>query len=413
MTHISHKIKNLNLNYEKHFGLKKENNYYKVNPTNNIPEITLLINEETYLPVNVVNSYLINRHLVGKTNSNFECRALRLYFDFLEAIELEWDQGSNYIHKRPLSMFGKYLKQSFEDGDISGTTALNYFNSVSHFYKYYLTEGYDFKESPVTFTQKSIKVFSNSLTNHINSFEVEIDISDCKPNIPNDAKSTELKPFTVEEYELLFDKLKTHSTKDLMLICLLSANTGLRVNEIADLRLDMITSYSNEDVFDLYVGSQVGHKTKGNKNGIIKVSGKIMSLLNKHIESTDYLKRLRKYKNERPPVFITIRGNAFTSQTISVMFSAFVKEYIKSTNPEFNHKFHDLRVHFGVNTMKASLDSDMKKEQALAYVQNQMRHKDIKTTMEYLEYWTHSVVIEKRTALQDSILNDLYNNLDK
>ena len=63
--------------------------------------------------------------------------------------------------------------------------------------------------------------------------------------------------------------------------------------------------------------------------------------------------------------------------------------------------------------MKACLDSKMSREQALAYVQNQMRHKDIKTTTEYLEYWTHSVVIEKRTELQDSVLNDIYNNLGK
>ena len=171
MTFISHRVKNLKLNYEQYFGLKKEKNYYLINPTNNIPELTVLINEETFLPVNVVNSYLIHRYLLGKTNSNFECRALRLYFDFLEIMELEWDKGSNYIHKRPLSMFGKYLKEAFEDGEISGTTAVSYFNSVSRFYKYYLTEGYKFKGVPVTFTQKTVKAFSTSLKNHINKFE--------------------------------------------------------------------------------------------------------------------------------------------------------------------------------------------------------------------------------------------------
>jgi len=33
--------------------------------------------------------------------------------------------------------------------------------------------------------------------------------------------------------------------------------------------------------------------------------------------------------------------------------------------------------------------------------------------MEYLEYWTHSIVVEKRTELQDDVLTDIYNNLDK
>lgn len=154
MSFITHKIESIDLNYEKYFGLKKENDHYLINPTQNIPEMTVLINEETFLPVDVVNSYLIHRCLIGKTNSNFECRALRLYFDFLEAIELEWDQGSGYVHERPLSMFGKYLKKAFEDGDISGTTAVNYFNSVSHFYKYYLTEGYEFKGIILLFLKK-------------------------------------------------------------------------------------------------------------------------------------------------------------------------------------------------------------------------------------------------------------------
>ncbi len=413
MGYITKKIKNLELNYEKHFGTKKEKDYFKVNPSYVIPEITILINEKSFLPVDIVNSYLVHRFLTERKNSDFECRALRLYFDFIDEVGIGWDQGSDYIHKRPLSMFGKFLKDTFENGDISGTTAISYFNSVSRFYKYYLSIGHKFNGIPVTYIQKSIKTFSNSLKNHINEFEVEIDIADCKPNIPNQSKSSQLKPFSNNDYKVLFNALKNNSTKELMLICLLSANTGLRSNEIADLKLDMITSYSGEDYFDLYVGPQVRHKTKGNKNGIIRVSGKIMYLLNRYVKSTGYLKRLRKYNGERPPVFITVRGNSFTTQTISVMFSTLVKDFIKNNNSEFDYKFHDLRVHFGVNTMKACLDSKMSREQALAYVQNQMRHKDIKTTTEYLEYWTHSVVIEKRTELQDSVLNDIYNNLGK
>lgn len=413
MTYTTHKINKIYLNYEKYFGLKKENDFYKINPTHMINEITILIDEKTLLPVEIVNNYLINRYLNGKKDSNFECRSFRLYFDFLESLNLKWDVGSDYIHKRPLSMFGKYLKNLFESGQISGTTAINYFNAVSRFYKYYLEEGYQFKGIPVEFSEKKIKIFSNSLTNHISKNEINIDITKSKPNIPRKSKSSELKPFKLEDYNLLFEELKSKSTKELMLICILSSNTGLRANEIADLKLDMITSYNNEELFDLYVGPQIGHKTKGNKNGIIKVSGKIMSLLNKYIKSPEYISRLRKYKGERPPVFITIRGNDFTSQTISIMFSSFVKEVITIKNKNFNHKFHDLRVHFGVNTMKACLDSNFNNEQSLAYVQKQMRHNDIKTTMEYLEFWTNTVIIEKRTEIQDYILNDIYDSLDK
>jgi integrase len=392
MPFITKKINNLSLNYEKHFGLKRNEEFFEINPGQTIKEITILLNEKLYSPVEEVNAYLIHRTLLGINNSGFEVRGLRLYYDFLEGMELNWDGGSDYIHQRPIAMFGKWLKESFESGSISGTTASAYFDSVARFYKFHLSNGYPFEKPPISFTQKIVKKFSSSLINHINHYEIELDIADYKPNIPSQSKSSELKPFKEDDYKLLFDTLKSKSSKDFMLICMLSASTGLRASEVAALRLDMITSHNGEDVFDLYVGPQVGHKTKGNKNGIIKVSGKIIKLLNKHIKSKEYIKRLAKFKGDNPTVFITQRGNPFSQQVISAMFSGIVTDEIKSKNKDFNYKFHDLRTTFGVNTMKSCLNSEMNKEESMSYTQNQMRHKSLKTTMKYLEFWTQASI---------------------
>lgn len=412
MSYITHKLKNIKINYENKFNLIKEKNYYKIENGDNIEELVILINEDTYLPVDSVNSYLIERHYMGKENSNFECRALRLYFDFLEAMELEWDEGSEYSHKRPLSMFSKFLTEQFKDNEMSGTTAVNYFNSVCRFYKYHLSYGHKFKGMPVSFKKRIIEVHSNSLTNHINKYDIEIEVADCRPKIPTQSKSTDLIPFNEENYKFLFSQINIHSTRDMALICLLAANTGLRAGEIADLRIDMINSYNGEDVFDLYVGPQIRHKTKNNRNGIIKVSGKIIKILLKHLKTKNYLKRLSKYEGDRPYVFLTNRGGQFTQQTISVLFSTFIKNNVKPYVSSFNHKFHDLRVTFGVTTMRACLRSDMEKDEALSYVQDQMRHKHIETTMQYLEYWTHSVVVKKKIEMQESVLMSVYDMLD-
>ncbi len=402
MSFQTHKIRNLKLNYE-NTNLENKEGFYQFKIGKIVDEITILINEDTFLPVNCVNSYLIYRHHIGKTNSSFECRALRLYFDFIEAMEVEWDHGSDLIHQRPLSMFSKYLKDEFEANNISGTSAVNYFNAVARFYKFHLQQGHKFKGTPVTFSKHQIEVNSKSLTSHIKNYKIDVDVADCRPRIPTNAKSSELIPFNIDNYKFLFNQINEHSTKEMALICLLSANTGLRANEIADLRLDMIKDFNGEEVFDLYVGPQRSHKTKFSKNGVVKVSGKLIELIQKYNRSSRYLKRLAKYKGDRANVFLTVRGSAFTQQTISVLFSNLTSNFIKPVIPSFKHNFHDLRVTFGVNTMKACLDSNMSRKDALAYTQNQMRHKSIDTTMQYLEYWTHSVITSKRNDLQKKI----------
>ena len=51
------KITNLPLNYEKHFSIKRNIDSFEINNTENINEITILINEDNYIPVEEVNSF--------------------------------------------------------------------------------------------------------------------------------------------------------------------------------------------------------------------------------------------------------------------------------------------------------------------------------------------------------------------
>lgn len=408
MPYKTKKIKNLQLNYEKFKVDPIEiNGVFKIPNTHTIEKLTVLIDLNTKKLIEPVNSYLIYRYLVGKENSDFEVRGLRLYFDFLEAINKSWLDGAEEVFNRPISLFSKYLKSTFEKGEIAGTVALGYFNSVIRFYQFHLEQGQKFNSIPISFKKKKIDIHSGSITDHIAKYSVEINTVECMPNIPSTAKSSELKPLTKEHSKLLFKTLKEKSTNEFFLICFVAQTTGLRIAEIADLRLEHISKYDDEPIFNLYVGPQVGHSTKGNQNGVIKVNKTVMDILKEHSMSSEYLKRLVKFKGERPFLFLNRKGNPYNQEILSVMFNQFMHEHIKPIDNTFSYKFHDLRATFGVTIMKACLDSKMSRSEALAYTQNQMRHKSLETTMHYLEYWTHSIVNEQKGKIQEDILNSL------
>ena len=412
MPFITKKIRNVNLNYSKDtIEPIKCGNVYKLPETHHLEELTILINEDTKEPIDAVNTYLIYRHLIGKENSDFEVRGLRLYFDFLEAINKSWLDGADEIFNRPISLFSKYIKQSFEKGEIAGTVALNYFNATVRFYQYHLERGQKFNGTPITFKTKNVLVNTGSLTNHIRDYAIEISVADCAPNIPSSAKSSELKPLTKSHLKLLMKELRENSTNEFFLICFIAHTTGLRAAELADLRLDQVSKYDDENVYNLYVGPQVGHSTKGSQNGVIKVNKTVMDIIKGHTMSSEYIKRLSKFEGERPFLFLNRKGSNYTQEIISVMFNQFTNKYMKKIDEKFQYKFHDLRVTFGVSIMKACLDTKMTRTDCLAYTQNQMRHKSIETTLRYLEHWTSSVINDQKSKMQEEILNIAFNDI--
>jgi integrase len=412
MSYTTKRVKNLSLNYDKNkIEPIEDKGIYQLPSSHTIEEITLLANSNKNNFVEPVTTYLIHRHLTGKENSSFEAKGLRLYFDFLEVINKSWLDGSDETFNRPISLFSKYLKSSFEKGEIAGTVAIGYFNIISRFYQFHLEKGQVFNGTPISFKTKKIEVNTNSLTNHIAKYSVEINTVDCAPNIPSTAKSSELKPLSKEHLKLLFKTLKEKSTPEFFLICFIAQTTGLRIGEIADLKLEHISKYDDEPIFNLYVGPQVGHHTKGNQNGVIKVNKTVMNIIKEHTLTSAYLKRLGRFKGDKPYLILNRKGQQYTQEVLSVMFNQFMHQHIKPIDPSFSYKFHDLRATFGVSIMKACLDSKMSRSEALAYTQNQMRHKSLETTLHYLEYWTHSAVNEQKSKMQEDLLSSVIANL--
>lgn len=375
-------------------------------------KLTIVVDEDSGFIVPSILEYIVTRAQQGRIDSSPEARALRLYFDFLEQCDLKWDKGSNISYERPISIFSKFLEEQYRESLIAPTTAVNYFNSVCRFYKHHLKFNYPFDGVPIVFTKHVIHKYDNSLTSHIKGHQIEVDVADCKPNISANETQRPLKPLSKIDYPIFFKVLIEESSIELFLICLTAVVTGLRAEEVADLRGDMINKYIGHGEYNLIVGPQIKHKTKGNKNGQILADGKIFTELLKYNKSNRYLKRLEKYKGIRANVFLTKNGKPYTQNLISTLFNNFLHEKLLPIIPNFVHKFHDLRTTFGVHEMTACLAAGFTDTQALAHVKIQMRHEDLTSTLRYLRYWERSVVVKKKSERNEKLLQEIYSELD-
>jgi len=382
------------------------------NPNPYVNDITVVMEIATGFVIPSVLHYLIERSIAGIEDTSSEARGLRLYFEFLFQNELVWDEGDSMPLNRPLERFSSWLTSLYYDGDIAGTTALAYFHSVCKFYKYYLSKNYPFRKSvPVEFNRKVIQKYNKDLTSHITGLEIVIESAKCRPKISSSAKSTELLPFTPQEKKEFFDKLQKGGSIEFYLICLLSLVTGLRASEIADLRVDMLKGYNSQNLFTLALGPKAGHKTKHKSNQPIQVHGDIIDILQAYNKTHRYIKRLDKFNGKRANIFLNQSGDPFTQHSISTAFNKFLHCHIYTTNDSFNHKFHDIRVTFGVDVLRAALDSGMSPKRAVSHTKTQMRHKYLEETLKYLEHFDKDDVLEKQAEVNEGLLNEAFEEI--
>ncbi len=76
-----------------------------------------------------------------------------------------------------------------------------------------------------------------------------------------------------------------------------------------------------------------------------------------------------------------------------------------------NHfSFHDLRATFGLNVIKAMTNSGFNGQDALMYLKERMGHRNILTTMKYLEYSSFTESVVKTSIEFSEALNNYYPN---
>ncbi len=405
---------NLSIPNTKDIKITLEDGLYRPeNIIGKIDRITVVVNEDTGVIVAPVFEYLMQRYMEGLTNSSSESLGLRLYFEFLSAVNMEWDVGSDIPQQRPLHQFSLYLESAYKKGEISGSTASAYFDSVVRLYKHHLRFFYPFIGQPLEFKEAIIKKYDNDLLSHLYGRELNFLTATCKPRISSNERERELRPISLDFLSFFLEKLSNHASIELNLIVLTSFLTGLRASEIADLRHDMIRDWNGLSHHDIRVGPQSNHHTKKSINGKVTASRRLLHLLKKYSSSSHFLKRLEKCQESRTPIFLTRSGKMFSQKIISTEFRRFIREYINPLYPDFDHKFHDLRVSFGCYLVKSLLDSgNFSNSEILATAQTAMRHKHLATTEQYLRYWTRTVVQQEIDSYTEEKLSVAFDFLD-
>ena len=403
-----HELTDLLIEYELEDGRKIS----RLNPHVNkdvMENMTVVVESATGYIVPSIFNYLMNLRTSGIEDVAFDARALRLYFDFLLMNGLYWDEGDKEDYRRPTNRFSEYLSSIYKDGYIAAKTAIGYFNAVMRFYKYHISLGHKFKYSvPVEFNRKVIKKYDNDLTSHISGLEIVLDVAKCRPRISTNDKRRELHPILGKEGEVFRQVLSQYASYELKMMCALAVTSGLRASEIADLRVDMLDDYANEKFWELNLGPSVGHSTKLDSELPVIVSGSMIAKLIAYNKSRRYLARAKKIKHARAYVFLTQSGKAYDQKTISTLFGDFITRYVKPIFPSFRHKFHDLRATFGVVTMKSCLDKGVAASDALAFTKTQLRHKNIKDTMHYLQYFNQGIAIEAQANANEKLLESIF-----
>ena len=378
-----------------------------------LKDIYVVIEERTGLVVPPIFSFICNHHIdKGNKSSSMEARALRLYFDFLADKKLKWNIGSDKIIHRPIKKFSSWLEKQFEEGAIAGSTATNYFNAVTRFYFYHLCIKTPFESTPIEFREFSFNNLNNDPLAHLVGRSYTKITSDCNPRISSTITSSELKPLSEADLKFFIYKLKKHSSEEFFLIVILSLMSGLRAGEIGDLRTDMFNEHDDEQkAYLLKLGPQQNHKTKHNSELPVLIPTFLVSIIKKYTTSSQYLKKLNKFFKKgktRGNVFLTRHGNPYSQHTISTLFNQFLHSKIYNERPNFDYKFHDLRVTFGVQTMAAALNVDgLSKSEALAYTQVQMRHKYLSETLKYLNYYHMHLAIIEQANINENLLEKI------
>jgi integrase len=205
-----------------------------------------------------------------------------------------------------------------------------------------------------------------------------------------------LTPINQSSTKILISHLAKHRNYELYLMVRTALQTGCRHGTITTLNIDALkNAYPDATLPDLMrvkVGPGTGVETKLDVSGEVYFPKLLIEELTNYFNSPDaILRRSRAKYGLRKTVFLTSRGNRYTSQTFGTLMHRLKSELIDAGHTQFGRlKFHQLRATFGTMLMRAALEiKGNNSAKAIEFVKDAMLHKDEKTT------WTYVKFIEK------------------
>ena len=408
-------------------------------------------------PSEIFNLYLLKKlqQTVQYDFKTFESITHQLV-DFQRFLEDEQRDCLRFYKLKQLNAIFKYRTRLIEQanaGLISARSASGRINAVVNFYRFLVTEDLvDHQRYGLPFQDvyKYIAVdneFGARRKMAIKSHDLTIHVPAKAANSEAIVDGGELSPLSVESQTVILKALQK-SSREYQLMFYLALFTGARLQTICTLRIKYLLNRESDSqgFIRLPVGAGTGIDTKFQKPMTLLIPNWLAQDLKIYINSEQAHQRRQKSDysdSDENYVFLTKLGTPFyTSKAeqqeltekikASDSFGTRLKLYegeavrsylkvvllpeIRLIDAQFpSFKFHDLRASFGMNLLESQLQHLPEGHSAMTaveYVQARMGHRNISTTLQYLNYksrlqWHSKIQYEYESSLMQYVMSSV------
>lgn len=408
---------------------------------NNIGSLPTLFSKEGIFN-HEANSYFFYQKSIKQAKDLSPCaKALQAFYQFLEDNNLHWNHFPPVKRLKPTYLFRSHLLKQIHNGELAHSTASVRMNQIVNYYKWLMYEGYLIitSENEAPFKMEYVSVQSTGMLAHISpTFTVQT--SDLRIKVPRDSSSKNIRPLTPLSKDSL-DILTTYlpqASVELRLQVLLSIDTGLRINEVATLTLDALSTAipiaESEHRYELTISPQSnGVQTKYAKPRTIEISAELLTQLVEYSNSERRFRRMAKLNNKldnlfevalgldkealhtlkrckrHQPLFVSEQGNPVSAKSIEARWSEF-RSVIKKLYPTFTHRFHDFRSTYGTYRLSDLLEAGLIEVECMEMLMAWMGHKNESTTWKYLRFLKRKKAFKVKFGILDSIMHSALHN---
>jgi len=350
---------------------------------------------ESCVPANYfMRNYLLRGTIGSKKSWPSIGRALYDFFSFLEAHLLDWRDVDRGEAK---SLLAAYRDYSREACGLATSTIRQRLHYVCKFYEYALANKW-VSRLPFNYEERTVKREISFLA-HVDASGGKTMANDIMPR-----KHRTLPKFlSLEQVKALLGAAENPHHR---MMIKLGLQTGLRREEIVTFPhayvFDPEKSGRRERNIRICLDPNDGHgmRTKGSKPRNISISSRFLSSLYRYLIQSRG-ERATLHPTEQKPLFLNQFGERFASEGKG--FERIVRNIGKSVGIEVHP--HMLRHTYATHTLVA-LQRNSKKIDPLVFLQEQLGHSSIQTTMVYLHLINE--LADNAVLAYDDELNDVF-----
>lgn len=359
-------------------------------------------------------SHLINIFLLKRASKVKDTlpisKALLKWCRWLESKDIDAFTSSIFHYKSPTYGFREELLINVheESASLSYNTASNYINVVKSFYdflhEYNVIDKSQFYKPVSRVRGKGNKVDSTDLS---------------IKNVKSHSKLP-LNPLLQEECIDFLTTIRGLPSREYLMLMLM-LGCGLRGQEVYTMNSRLFTSerFGQNDSFlmsSLEISPKYGVETKYEIPRDLFITKALYEEVLDYVESEEYLNRLKRYRQLNPnspssnydPLFIINGNRRANEETIRNLWVKVKRMYQLNFEKTLKHRPHDLRATFGANLLTVLADEIGDVKQALDIVKIALGHRELSTTIKYLNHFNRQESLTKAANILDRAADRFY-----